>query len=327
MILADKIIYLRKKCGWSQEELAERMNVSRQSISKWEGAQSVPDLDKILKMCQVFGVSTDYLLKEEIEEPEVKEDVYEPSNKKHISAEFANEFMDKKKKSALFVGIGAALCVLSPVTLILMSGLSEYGLMKDNIAAAIGLGTLLFLVIIAVVIFVFQGSCLADYEWIQKEDFVLDYGVSGIVENRMKKQRPALTLSRAIGVALCIFGAAILVVTSVLGIGELSVVISLCALLILVACATFIFIRWGNEADAYMQLLQQEDYLPERKRNLDKLHLISGVYWGIMTAIYLAISFITLRWDYTWIIWPVAGVLFGVIACIVRFAIQNKSTK
>ena len=66
MILADKIIYLRKKCGWSQEELAERMNVSRQSISKWEGAQSVPDLDKILKMCQVFGVSTDYLLKEEI---------------------------------------------------------------------------------------------------------------------------------------------------------------------------------------------------------------------------------------------------------------------
>ena len=50
MILADKIIYLRKKCGWSQEELAEKMNVSRQSISKWEGAQSVPDLDKILKL-------------------------------------------------------------------------------------------------------------------------------------------------------------------------------------------------------------------------------------------------------------------------------------
>ena len=50
MILADKIIRLRKKNGWSQEELAERLKVSRQSVSKWEGAQSVPDLDKIIKL-------------------------------------------------------------------------------------------------------------------------------------------------------------------------------------------------------------------------------------------------------------------------------------
>ena len=50
MILADKIIELRKKNGLSQEELAEKLNVSRQSISKWEGAQSIPDMNKILKL-------------------------------------------------------------------------------------------------------------------------------------------------------------------------------------------------------------------------------------------------------------------------------------
>ena len=50
MILADKIITLRKKAGWSQEELAERLNVSRQSVSKWESAQSMPDIDKILQL-------------------------------------------------------------------------------------------------------------------------------------------------------------------------------------------------------------------------------------------------------------------------------------
>ena len=44
MIFADKLILLRKKAGWSQEELADQMNVTRQSVSKWEGAQSVPDL-------------------------------------------------------------------------------------------------------------------------------------------------------------------------------------------------------------------------------------------------------------------------------------------
>ena len=73
MILADKIINLRKKNGWSQEELAERLGVSRQSVSKYEGAQSVPDLDKILKLSEIFGVTTDYLIKDDIEEEQHSE--------------------------------------------------------------------------------------------------------------------------------------------------------------------------------------------------------------------------------------------------------------
>ena len=66
MILADKIIELRKRNGWSQEELADRLDVSRQSVSKWEGALSVPDMNKILKLSEIFGVSTDILLKDEL---------------------------------------------------------------------------------------------------------------------------------------------------------------------------------------------------------------------------------------------------------------------
>lgn len=326
MILADKIIYLRKKCGWSQEELAEKMNVSRQSISKWEGAQSVPDLDKILRLCQVFGVSTDYLLKEEIEEPEVNQDVYEPLNLKHISAEYANEFMDIKKKSALRVAIGSAICVLSPIVLILACGLISAGYLAENIGMAIGLATLLCIVIVAVVIFVFNGSLMSDYEWIQRENFTLDYGVAGIIESRKKKQLPMLTLTRAIGVGLCILGAAVLVTTSVLNISGLAVLIAVDVLLGMVACAVFLFIRWGNEADAYDQLLQFGDYNPNHKRNMSKSELISGIYWCSITAIYLAISFITGKWGYTWIIWPVAGTFFGVIACILSYLEKNKES-
>lgn len=70
VILADKIIELRKKNGWSQEQLAQKLNVTRQSISKWEGAQSVPDLQKIILLSEIFGVTTDYLIKDEIEEEE-----------------------------------------------------------------------------------------------------------------------------------------------------------------------------------------------------------------------------------------------------------------
>ena len=66
MILADKITALRKKAGWSQEELAEQLGVTRQSVSKWEGAQSVPDMDKVVQMSRLFGVTTDFLLKDEL---------------------------------------------------------------------------------------------------------------------------------------------------------------------------------------------------------------------------------------------------------------------
>ena len=70
MILADKITALRKKAGWSQEELAEQLGVTRQSVSKWEGAQSVPDMDKVVQMSRLFGVTTDFLLKDELSEAE-----------------------------------------------------------------------------------------------------------------------------------------------------------------------------------------------------------------------------------------------------------------
>ena len=62
MILAEKVMALRKKNGWSQEELAEKLNISRQSVSKWESGASIPDIDKIIAMSSLFGVSTDYLL-------------------------------------------------------------------------------------------------------------------------------------------------------------------------------------------------------------------------------------------------------------------------
>ncbi|MBQ2506204.1 MAG: helix-turn-helix transcriptional regulator, partial [Erysipelotrichaceae bacterium] len=66
MILADKIIENRKKNGWSQEELADMLDVSRQSVSKWESAQAIPDMKKIVQLSEIFNVSTDYLLKDEL---------------------------------------------------------------------------------------------------------------------------------------------------------------------------------------------------------------------------------------------------------------------
>ena len=77
MKLSDKIIQLRKVNGWSQEDLAERLNVSRQAISRWEGATAQPDAANILQLSKLFGVTTDYLLNDEYESdndiPKVKQ--------------------------------------------------------------------------------------------------------------------------------------------------------------------------------------------------------------------------------------------------------------
>lgn len=63
MNMSDRIQYLRKQKGYSQEELADKVGVSRQAVSKWESEQSTPDLEKIIIMSELFEVTTDYILK------------------------------------------------------------------------------------------------------------------------------------------------------------------------------------------------------------------------------------------------------------------------
>ena len=123
MILADKIIELRKKNGWSQEELAEQLNVSRQSVSKWEGAQSVPDLNKVIAMAEIFNVSTDYLLKDDMG-PESNgygtyADGSEEGALRRVSMEEAGAFLEVNSRAAREISLGVMMCILSPIFVVL----------------------------------------------------------------------------------------------------------------------------------------------------------------------------------------------------------------
>lgn len=138
MTLADKIIDLRRKSGWSQEELAHRLNVSRQSVSKWEGAQSVPEVEKLLQMSRLFGVSTDYLLKDELERPEETGGPTPPPQPilsdeapsdsrplRRVSRELAEEYLDRRQRCAPRIALATFLCILSPIPLLLLTGMSQ----------------------------------------------------------------------------------------------------------------------------------------------------------------------------------------------------------
>lgn len=73
MTIADRIQTLRKQSGLSQEQLAERLDVSRQAVSKWESGQSIPDVDKIIALSELFETTTDYLLKGTQPQPDTAE--------------------------------------------------------------------------------------------------------------------------------------------------------------------------------------------------------------------------------------------------------------
>ena len=173
MILADKIIENRKKNGWSQEELADKLGVSRQSVSKWEGAQAVPDMKKIIQMSEVFGVSTDYLLRDDIETaaaPDIPPvDNGLADEVRSVSMEEASAFLTHNMKASSTVSTGVMICILSPIVLLILGGLSNSGILSasDEVTGMAGVVVLLMMVAAAVGMFVVTGLRGKEYEYLE----------------------------------------------------------------------------------------------------------------------------------------------------------------
>ncbi len=321
MILADKIISLRKKCGWSQEELAEQLGISRQSVSKWESGMSIPDLEKIVKMSALFGVSTDYLLKDEIEET-LPSETYETDDMevRPVSMEEANAYMDLVKETAPKFATAIPAIVMSPIPLLLLGSFAEMHPEKysEDLFGGIGIAILLLVVLIAVVPIILSGMRLSKYEYLEKEEIGLLYGVRGIIEKRKEEYEETFRQGIVIGVILIIAGVIPLILAGALGANNFVASIFVCVLLCFVAAAVHLFVGRGIVHDSFAKLLQEGDYSPEMKRGGKKVEKIAGIYWCTVTAIFLAWSFLSNAWGISWVIWPVAGVLFGAIACAVR---------
>lgn len=102
MDFSEKLLTLRKAKNLTQEELAEKLNVSRQSVSKWESGQAVPELDKIVAISTVFDVTTDYLLKSsEIDDLSVKTEMLEKQQEQML----AREKRQQKIRECVLYGI------------------------------------------------------------------------------------------------------------------------------------------------------------------------------------------------------------------------------
>lgn len=328
MIMAEKITMLRKQNAWSQEELAEKMGISRQSVSKWESGASIPDLDKIVKMSALFGVSTDYLIKDDLEELSYSEtdDIPEGEQIKSVSLDEANSFMELTRGLSKKIAAAVWLCIVSPICVLVLGGMSEYkpDIVSEDMAGGVGAAVLLVLVAIGVAVLVMNGLRLGKYEYLEKEEIRLEYGVYGIVQKKKEDFSPRFRTSITIGVVLCILGVVPLLLAAAFGLGDFAYVCCVGVLLLMVACGVFLFVDSGMIYGCYDKLLQEGDYTPEKKEVGRKTAFFPGVYWCVVTALYLAVSLYTDKWNTTWIVWPVAGVLFAAICGIINVVMKPK---
>ena len=324
MILADKIIELRKKNGWSQEELAQKLDVSRQSISKWESAGSVPDMNKILKLSEVFQVSTDFLLKDEMEMPDRTDDAAAEteSGAVRVSMEEASSFIAFRNTSSVRISFGVMLCIFSPILLIVLSSLAESGRISfsEYQATGIGICVMLFMIAAAVALFVMTGISGSRYEYLETSPIDTEYGVDGLVREKREKFRRVYTLQLTIGIVLCVIGAIPIFLAMILSYTSASILYTaaVAGVLFIIGIGVFLIVRCSIIWAGMNMLLEEGDYTRAGKEENRRMAPVASVYWCLAVAIYLAYSFITRRWDVSWIVWPIAGVLYGVVIGIMK---------
>lgn len=323
MNMSEKLTALRKGRGWSQEDLAEQLDVSRQSVSKWESGASVPDLDRVIKLSELFGVTTDYLLRD-VPEPESLAQVPpvadEPQPRAVSEAE-ADTYLALVADEAPRHARAVMTCVLSPVPLLALMAVKAFNpYINEDPLAGVGIVILLIMVALAVRVFITGGVKLSPYEYLEKEPLRISPALQADVEARLAAHQPDFTAAITRGVTLCIVSAVPLLLAVGFGLREYIILLTVCLLLALVAVAVHGFVRVGMVRDSYCKLLQVGDYTIESKRRAP----VAAIYWGIATACYLGASFITMDWGRTWIVWPIAGVLFGVVAAIQQILAKKR---
>lgn len=324
MILADKIIEERKSNGWSQEQLAEQLDVSRQSVSKWEGAQSVPDLNRIIQMAEIFGVSTDYLLREDQEKTSLVSDdtnkAFDGKPFRKVSMEEAQDLMTTTMIESGKIAKGAFLCIIACVPLVVLGGLADSHKMgvTEKLAGSIGIVSLLSFIGFGVYFLINSSFILKRFEFLEKYNIETEYGVDGLANKNKVQFEPSYHRNITLGVMLCIFSVIPLIAVSTLTEESYILTIMIGIMLIVIGFAVTVFIRSQMRMDAYNKLLQEGDFTMSKKEASPLISRISGIYWISTTAIYLAWSFATNNWQETWIVWPIAGLLFAVVMIITK---------
>ena len=215
------------------------------------------------------------------------------------------------------------ICILSPVILILLSGLAEAEKisLSDPIAEMSGTIILLVMIAAAVGMFLMTGMRGKQYEYLENLDIDTAYGVSGMAKERRAQYAERHSRLLIVGIMLSIIAAIPMLILSMSGYSnntDVLPIIGVDAMIVTIVIGVKMIVLTCIRHDGYDKLLEEGDYTRLNK----KAGKYDGIYWGIALAVYLGWSFVTNRWESTWIVWPIAGVIFVVYREIAKAIVR-----
>lgn len=291
MSLGENLQHYRKKKETTQEQLAEELGVSRQTISKWESDGSYPEMEKILQLCDLFDCSMDLLLRGDVKE-----------NEKYDTAGY-NHYMNQFCKQVI---IGLAF---------LFSGISIYMLLKSlRINEDVASAALIIIFIPAVLIFVVAG--------LQKERFRAKYPViqAFYTEQEMECFEQRFPILVASGVGTILVGVVFLLISEQLPVPQWCTQDIYITLFFLICSVGICILVYGGlqkekyDIDGYNK---NNDSCKKKKRAENLTGMWCGCIMLAATAIFLIGGIGYNMWSRSWIVFPVGGILCGIATLII----------
>lgn len=288
MAFSENLQYIRAQAGVTQEQLAEQLEVSRQSVSKWESGASFPEMDTLLRICNLYDVNLDTLLRGSVEESHISDTTRYDSHMNRFSLQIA--------LSVFAIIAGVALMIL----------LNALGLPEM-------LATAVFMLILTVSVVVLVASSIQHDNFRKKNPLIQDF----YSEETKDAFHQKFVWYMAGGVGAILFGVVLLIsVFAFLPEREPYESFAGAVFLLLVAGAVFSFIYGGMQEDKYKVWKYNRDNNPdpEAKKRLNLVGAVSVAIMLIATAIYVGLGFTRNAWGTAWWIYPVGGILCGVVS-------------
>ena len=287
MSLAENLQFLRARESLTQEQLAERLDVSRQSVSKWESSVSFPEMDTLIKLCDMFHTDMDTLLRGSVEQT-LSEDT---AGYDRFMTSFARKIASGV--SAIIVGI-AVFCLAS------LTGEGRVGMLC--MAA--------FFLIITVAVVVFIASGIEEEHFRKQHPVITDF----YTEKQKADFRRRFVWYIAGGVGAILFGVFLMIVTfAFFPEQEPYETIAGTVFLLIVAGAVWFLIYGGMMAGKYNipEYNWENNPTPEDKAKRRRAGTACAVIMLLATALYLFLGLSYDKWETAAAIYPVAGILCG----------------
>lgn len=288
MNFAENLQNLRKKSNMTQDELAEKLQVSRQAVSKWESGSGYPETEKIITICEIFDCSMDELVKGK------------------ISLDEKDNYDLIMSKSAKQVAIAVTLILLGVSIFLTIIGLSpdveQYSL--------IGICVILLGVAFAVPLFIINGSKIEEFK---KKNPILN---NVYTENELEVGKTKYTKFTAIGISIILIGVMIMMLLLGLKIGGEESPLPVAILMYFITIGTSIIVYASNMKEKFDIPKYNKENTLEYKEIKNKVGKICGIIMLITTIIFLIWGFTLNMWEINWMVYPIGGILCGIISII-----------